>query len=216
MHPLDPVLFDAWLTMMPKLLADPDELRARLARRRLAILTRPPRALCVAVRASDRRIDPLTTAIEPYRAADPADPREHVVHVDRALCVKLTQPVSMRLWRECTLDEAGRRLGVSPSHLSYARRKGIFRQEFVRGLLGRRVNVPCIWYTRHSHLDPCGGNAFAPPDAAWGSQWMGIGEALPAGFVQPVTRVPCLRADARTGRRLFRGWRWVTAACETE
>src|SRR5205814_6945916 len=37
-------------------MADPKELPRRLARRRLPIMTRPPRAWRLAVRASDRRI----------------------------------------------------------------------------------------------------------------------------------------------------------------
>ena len=48
----------AWLRIRPILDRDPDELRKRLARRQSALITNPPRAWCLAVRASDTRLGP--------------------------------------------------------------------------------------------------------------------------------------------------------------
>ena len=49
------LVLEAWEKLGPKIMGDPDELAKRLARRRMAILTRPVRAWSLAVRASDRR-----------------------------------------------------------------------------------------------------------------------------------------------------------------
>src|SRR5258706_11854627 len=45
---------DAWLRLRKEILSDPQELQGRLARRRGKSMGRPPRAWCVAIRASDR------------------------------------------------------------------------------------------------------------------------------------------------------------------
>jgi hypothetical protein len=50
---------EAWVALRGRILSDPDELRRRVARRRMKSLRRPPRAWCLALRASDRRITGL-------------------------------------------------------------------------------------------------------------------------------------------------------------
>ncbi|HEV8379069.1 MAG TPA: hypothetical protein VGP99_09480 [Tepidisphaeraceae bacterium] len=78
---------DAWVRLRKEILADPQELRRRLARRRMKSLTRPPRAWCVAIRASDRRITPMHWIITPEHALDldhpehPYEPIEHTVTI---------------------------------------------------------------------------------------------------------------------------------------
>jgi hypothetical protein len=49
---------EAWLRVRKDILNDPQELQRRLARRGMKALRRPPRAWCLAIRASDRRITP--------------------------------------------------------------------------------------------------------------------------------------------------------------
>src|SRR5688500_2141187 len=57
---------NAWeTTVKPLLENDPDELARRLARLRSGMLRRPPRAWCLAVRASDQWINPATVACVP-------------------------------------------------------------------------------------------------------------------------------------------------------
>ena len=46
------LVLEAWQKLSPKIIADSDELNRRLARRRMKILTRPPRAWCLGIRAS--------------------------------------------------------------------------------------------------------------------------------------------------------------------
>jgi hypothetical protein len=53
---VDVAIMNAWWRVKPLLLADPEELARRLARRKKAGLVRPPRGYCLAVRASDRRM----------------------------------------------------------------------------------------------------------------------------------------------------------------
>ena len=56
------LLATAGRRVRPQLLRDPAELRRRLARRDTPLLTRPPRAWCLCIRANDTRIDPLRTS----------------------------------------------------------------------------------------------------------------------------------------------------------
>src|SRR4051794_34085361 len=65
------LLIASWKKIQPLIDRDPDELARRLARRRTGMLRRPPRAWCLAVRASDQRINPATAAIVPEDAAYP-------------------------------------------------------------------------------------------------------------------------------------------------
>src|SRR5438874_868644 len=67
---LERAIREAWLNLRGKILNDPQELQRRLARRRMKSLTRPPRAWCIAIRASDRRITPAHWVISPEHAMD--------------------------------------------------------------------------------------------------------------------------------------------------
>src|SRR4051794_18826006 len=69
MDDMDRALFEAFEVVWGRIKGDEGELPARLARRRSAEMGRPPRAWCLAVRASDRRIDPGRTAIVSNRDA---------------------------------------------------------------------------------------------------------------------------------------------------
>ena len=81
----------AWVKLRGKILADPRELHRRLARRRSSLLTRPPRAWCIAIRASDRRITPIYWLITPEHALDLNEPRENAQLHDRATGVTARQ-----------------------------------------------------------------------------------------------------------------------------
>src|SRR5256885_10564064 len=74
---------ETWLKLRAKILSDPQDLSRRLARRRKKTLTQPPRAWCIAIRASDRRITPAHWVISPEHAMDldhPAHPYEPIDH----------------------------------------------------------------------------------------------------------------------------------------
>src|SRR5215208_7889308 len=107
---------EAWVRLRGEILSDPDELRRRLARRRMKSLIRPPRAWCVAVRASDRRITPAHWVIVPEHAMElshpehPYEPIEHEVIIGTHAIRRCCHPVCFS--REDAVDVA-RMLGVS-------------------------------------------------------------------------------------------------------
>jgi len=129
-------------------LADEAELARRLARRRNAGLGRPPRAWCMAVRASDTRIPDQN-----YRQAKAT--REAVaeeVRLDARLLRTLCAPVTITPPGE-TLQEVAAKLGVGVTSLLTARARGIFRTHHIKGLGGSRGwPVPLLYTDRL--LDP--------------------------------------------------------------
>src|SRR4051812_15814876 len=56
MQDIEQSILTAWQKIRPTLLDDDHALAQRLARRRRPLLTRPPRAWCLAIRASDTRL----------------------------------------------------------------------------------------------------------------------------------------------------------------
>src|SRR5437016_2515247 len=131
------LVLEAWQKLEAKIMADPRELARRLARRRMAILTRPPRAWCLAIRASDRRITPMHWIITPEHAMDlnhpahPYEPIEHEVIIQPHGLRKFCRPVRTDSWGE-QVDEVCARLGVSRGHLLHARWAGIFAERLDR------------------------------------------------------------------------------------
>src|SRR5215210_1438679 len=120
---------EAWERLRGKILSDPQELQRRLARRRMRSLTRPARAWCIAIRASDRRITPAHWVIVPEHAMDldhpehPYEPIEHEVTIQTHAIRRYCHPVSFS--REDAEDVA-RMLGVSSGMLWRARSQGMF------------------------------------------------------------------------------------------
>ena len=160
MFDLEQSLCDAWRRIQPKLKSDPDELLRRLARRRTPTLTRPPRAWCLAIRASDRRINPATAIIVPDDAMDlPNDVsmdryQLHTVMLNARLVRKLTNPVYIERGGE-EACEVARKLGVTLSSLHSARLHGTFRIRYIKNLGGKWGNpVPVL--SCDDPLDPTG------------------------------------------------------------
>src|SRR5438045_117038 len=123
------LVLEAWQKLGPKIMADPEELPRRLARRRMPIMTRPPRAWCLAIRASDRRITPAHWVISPEHAMDvdhpehPYEPIEHEVIIQTHAIQRYCIPVSFSI---AEAVDVARMLGVSNAMLLYARRRGRF------------------------------------------------------------------------------------------
>src|SRR3989440_11277909 len=107
---------EAWLRLRGKILSDAQELQRRLARRRMKSLTRPPRAWCIAIRASDRRITPMHWLITPQHAMDlnhpehPYEPIEHEVTIQTDAIQRYCHPVS---FSRADAVEVAEMLGVS-------------------------------------------------------------------------------------------------------
>src|SRR5438105_772563 len=107
---------DAWLRLRKQILSDPQELQRRLARRRGKSLGRPPRAWCLAIRASDRRITAAHWILTPEHAMalnhpeHPYEPIEHEVTIQTHAIRRYCHPISFS--REIA-SELAKRLGVS-------------------------------------------------------------------------------------------------------
>src|SRR4051812_43593432 len=118
MTDVDRLILEAWNKLGPKIIRNPDELARRLARRRLPILTRPVRAWCIALRASDRRITPAHWVISPEHAMDlnhphhPYEPIEHEVIIRPHALRKYCRPVRTDSWGELVQNVA-KQLGCS-------------------------------------------------------------------------------------------------------
>src|SRR5258705_3261762 len=98
---LERAIREAWLRVRRSILSDPQELHRRLARRRMKSLTRPPRAWCIAIRASDRRITPAHWIITPEHALDlnhpehPYEPIEHEVTIQTHAIRRYCHPIGI-------------------------------------------------------------------------------------------------------------------------
>jgi hypothetical protein len=126
MNDVDRLILEAWEKLGPKIVGDPEELARRVARRRSKLLTRPPRAWCIAIRACDRRITPMDWIITPEHALDldhpehPYEPIEHTVTIQPHGLRKFCRPVRTDSWGELVQDVA-RQLGTTPCGLTLAR-----------------------------------------------------------------------------------------------
>jgi DNA-binding CsgD family transcriptional regulator len=209
---IDNALFVAWDRVLPLLKADPRELQRRLMRRRQPMLTRPPRAYCIAVRASDTRINAWSAACVPESHAKLtdgrfADPGPHEVTLDKKLLVDITQGVDLSFWRAHDLTAAANKLGVSTDALHHQRKKGVFRIDYLQ----ERNHKAVPYLMRDDFADPCGRNGHKQADPEWNWVWTWLAETLPDDFEQTLERVPCTRPFR--GKECFRGWRWICPKC---
>jgi len=201
MDDIEQSIVAAWNRIAPMLVADRDELAHRLARRRRAVLLRPPRAWCLAIRAADTRINPTTACIVPEDAAYPRSHltgdalrthryAPHEVTLDTRLLKHLCEPVTIEPPGE-QWDVIAQKLGVHPVSLNTARINGVLRSHYVRNLGGRRGRIPVL-YTDQP-LDPCS-RTFLPADPLWGWTAHYLAYRLPTDFEQTIERVPAYRA----------------------
>src|SRR5439155_411453 len=189
------LVLEAWEKLGPKIMADPEELQRRLARRRSALLTRPQRAWCLCVRASDRRITPAHWVISPEHALDlnhpahPYEPIEHEVIVRPHALRKFCRAVRTDSWGE-RVENVAKQLGVPPkAALLHARWAGVFTERFVKGLGGRHGRYPVPLVHSWNTLDPSGPK-FARPAQIWGSLWEFLPDMVPDDFDQTIRPVP--------------------------
>ena len=172
------LLFNTWQRLRDRFRNNPAEVARRLRRGRDAWLKRPPRAWCLAIRASDTRITPMTAICEPEDAAYPRDAIAphlrttevpHRVTIDRELLVMLTKRVRVGDWGEPQEMLAGR-LGRNRLGLRIARAKGKLKTYHDPPPGGRSGPRP-ICSAPDGPLDP-NARLFERADRAWG--WTGI------------------------------------------
>jgi hypothetical protein len=224
---LPALLLAAWQRLQPLLQRDPDELARRLGRRRTGSMLRPPRAWCLAVRASDQRIHPGSAACVPEDAAYPRWAcsknylpyhREgpHEVTIDSKLLRKLCRPVFIER-PGLPRSEVAKKLGCAPRSLRWAIHRGAFKVHFVKNLDGKIGKNVMVLYTDRP-MDPCSGVKYDHPDALYGTTWKYLGDHVPDGIEQTIQRVPVhinqSRSSVRSRRRggedwRFIAWRWI-------
>src|SRR6266536_3186746 len=165
---LDRTILETYLKVLPTL--SNADLRARLARRKTGALNRPPRPWCLAIRASDTRINNDTAIIIPYQAIRfPTQPRPHQVVLDARLIRHLCQPVE--LYPNTDWTKVAKSLGVHPESLRHAMRSGRFRLHHYH-LLGGKRGKPVPVFLNFETLDPTSGRLREPTDPLWGSVWL--------------------------------------------
>ena len=217
MNDLDQAFADAWAKVGPMLRDDPDELKARLARRRSRMYLRPLRAFCLAVRASDLRINLARAIIVPEHAMDlgsewhPGRMIEHKVYLDKRVLREICRPVEIEPPGEPWYDVA-KRLGCSPMGLRALRLNGTLRVHYIQGLSGRRGPATPLVYTPEA-LDPSALGKRGP-DPIWGCFWRYHAQWLPEDFEQALVRSPMY--EVRHGRDQLWGWRWICPGCKRQ
>src|SRR2546423_321081 len=126
MNDVERLILEAWEKLGPKIMGDRDELARRLARRRLASMTRPVRAWCIGLRASHRGITAAHWIITPEHAMDldhpehPYEPIEHEVTIGPHGLRKYCRPVRTDSWGE-EVHEVAKKLGCGAEAILSAR-----------------------------------------------------------------------------------------------
>jgi hypothetical protein len=132
------ILIVAWRRVREQLRNKPEEVAKRLKWGRELWRKRPPRVWCVAIRASDTRITPMTARCVPEDAAYPREAMApelrtsyapHRVTLDVELLRQLCAPVRVHEWGE-PLREVAQRLGRKEWGLAIARAKGKLTTRF--------------------------------------------------------------------------------------
>jgi hypothetical protein len=211
------LIAQAWKSVGPMLEKNPDELMARLARRRNGMMNRPPRAWCAVLRANDTRITPMRAIIRPKDAMDnvcgPRSLKTHTVTVDAELVRWLCRPVVCdRPYN--TVEELMEKLGWSPKHMWAARKKGVFEVRWISHLDGKKAPPVPVLHT-HRLLDP-GSRLGAHADVVWGTTIRYVCDHIPDHLRQDVKRVPMKgTVPLKKGgfSETFVGWRWICPSC---
>ncbi len=220
MHPLEQRSQAAWKVHRARIESDPDEYARRIARRRSATLTRRPRAWCLAIRASDRRITLMHAIITPEHAVTcpPHLTMPHEVTIDTALIQRLCRPwhtgypFSQRWW-------LAKQLGVSESRMVATIRRSDrshFWPEQIDGKRHRKVTV----VSSPRDLDPGYAWKFHAPMLHWGTNIRRLSEHAPKNFEQTIRRIPVFRYDPHNRRggscrfTILFGYRWICPGCK--
>ena len=199
-YDLDVALKEAADKFREKVRANPDELCKRLERRKTAMLSRPLRAWCLAVRAGDRRITPYRALVTPEYAV--AEWQEHTVVLDARLLRWLCRPVRIP-FPGLPAREVARMLGCAAPVVMAAATKGSLDVKRIKGLDGVKGWVPVVYAERY--LDPSAGNLHRMADPLWGTSCRFLSDRVPEGVEQVVKRVPY-----RHGRLME--WMWLCPA----
>ncbi|CAG1009923.1 hypothetical protein PHYC_03769 [Phycisphaerales bacterium] len=197
--PLEAALLEAWHRLSNHVRHDRVERTRREARLSQAQMSRPWRAWCVAIRASDTRIDKYSALIRPFNdCGEHGVP--HSVEMDAQDIAALVKPVLLD-WPGVRVPEAAARLGRSPAVVhGWVRKGGVLEVKWCPatplGYFGRPA--PLVW--AHEKLDPAGMHGKAPNDIL-GGMWLSHWQRVPSDAELFAQRVPANRG--------LGGWSWL-------
>jgi DNA-binding CsgD family transcriptional regulator len=191
MDDIELAICKAWEPVHTRLVAEPGELERRLARRATAGLRQPPRAWCLAVRASDTRLEgkPVTAPAATDGGAQRIESQR--VSLDAARVRRLCDPVRIDPPGQ-TIHEVAAKLGVTVECLLTVRADGVLRSRHVKGLGGVRGWPVPLLYTERL-LDP-GSRGFVCADPLWSWTATFRTNRIPPAFAQTLTRVAYYRS----------------------
>ena len=196
---LDRLMVAAWTKIEDKVLNDPADLRRRLDRRRSIMFQHIPRALCLALKAADHRLNPTKP---------PSTPTQHQVLLDDSLVMHLCRPVKIA-WPGEPLTDIQKYLGCSYSAMKRMQHKGLLRTRSIKGLAGRRGR-PVVVAMSDLPLDPST-NLHTTPDPLLAPYWNQLEAYIRSDLRQSITRRPLFRLVR--GQRRHSGWIWVCPTC---
>ncbi|HEX8524727.1 MAG TPA: helix-turn-helix domain-containing protein, partial [Tepidisphaeraceae bacterium] len=190
MDDLEKSIRAAWSRIRPTL--SPSDITHRLTRIHTNAYQRPPRPWCLAIRATDTRLNEATAIISPRCALsiNPSTGRfsPHSVTLDRDSLLKLCSLIHLSPPGH-TIDELSALLGVSRSRLLWPRIKNRFRTHYITGLEGKHKGRPRpLLYTDKS-LDPNALN-FQSHHPLWTWTSTHLLSRIPNDFSATVTRIP--------------------------
>jgi DNA-binding CsgD family transcriptional regulator len=229
MDPLVQAIAEAWKRVKPLVEKDPDERARRLARRRLAVMQRPPRAWCLAVRASDTRINPATAACVPEEAAYPrsalgtrfepeySEYGPHEVTLTAQLVRRLVRPYYIPA-PGISARELAEKLGCSRGRIAHIMNRGHFTVEYYKQLTNGQPGPPVPRVYTEKQLDSGASRCAQAQDALWGTNSTWLDSRVPDDLEQTIERVPNfqeypVRGESPCMLRVFRGWKWICPGC---
>lgn len=201
MTPLEIALINAWWRLSDHVRLDRAERARREARLTTSTMTRPWRAWCVAIRASDTRIHKYTALIRPYNDINDYG-LPHSVEMDAEEIAAMVKPVLLD-WPGVTVAKAAASLGRSPQTIFKWIKNGEVFSEVKRvcatplGSFGKPR--PLVW--AHRRMDPAGVHGKAPNDYLSG-MWLAHWERIPPDAELFAERVPRERGCGG-------GWQWI-------
>lgn len=203
MDELDVALFEAWDVVSALLKDRPWALARRMERMSRKELRRPVRAWCVALRASDSRIDAHEWRTE-WQAHLAYKGKDHRLTLTGERLRGLCRPVAIA-WPGVPVPEAAELLGRDERTVwSWVKKGRLERANPDKVAIGRRHRVWC------GPIDPQADDGRGPWEV-WGTLWQSLWERIPVDYTQKVERTMRVRAKRRDHPdepKRFRGWDW--------
>lgn len=221
---LDQLLWHTWLKLQDHILANPHELRRRLDRRAKAY-DHVPRPLCIALKASDRRINDMSACLFPRDADVKGREVEHTLLLAAPALKSLCRPVEL-YWGQ-HFSKLAFDLGAPRQVPRTLERRGHLRARRIPLLRAQRgLPVPLVdspipatapagatWedFGHSTLLDPCA-FTYTAPDQLLRPYWQTL--RLPDSFEQTLHRTPIFRVQR--GHLRFMHWAWLCPECHRD